>query len=357
MSKERNSLIELFRLISMWCVVAHHFVIHNADAVSVFPNPVARFTLNEVFIPIGKVAVGCFVFITVWFMASRTSFGIKDAIKKIMLLHKEVVFYSIVLGAISVFTGNQQFSLFLVIKTLFPIATGYGWWFINSYAALILLLPYLMVGLRACNKKGHRFLAQSLTFVYGLFRYLPFVTFPAGGLLIDFIVLAVDICYFRWYIDLDITKWKSLALIGVASFVLGIACNHLPYYSHGIIKEFAVNLFDGYVYSPASILSMGLSFTLSLSVFKLSKVYHIKSTVINWVAASALAVYLISEFQFVQDFLWKSIFTFGNLGNQHGILLVITIPSFVMICCLAIDIARRLITSQISNYINRSAHH
>ena len=34
-TKERNSIIEPFRLISMWCVVTHHFVMHNADDVSV----------------------------------------------------------------------------------------------------------------------------------------------------------------------------------------------------------------------------------------------------------------------------------------------------------------------------------
>ena len=57
MTKERNSIIELFRLISMWCVVAHHFVIHNADDISVFASPVTRLIFKGVFLPIGKVAV------------------------------------------------------------------------------------------------------------------------------------------------------------------------------------------------------------------------------------------------------------------------------------------------------------
>lgn len=38
----RNSIIEPFRLISMWCVVTHHFVMHNADDVSVFASPLTR---------------------------------------------------------------------------------------------------------------------------------------------------------------------------------------------------------------------------------------------------------------------------------------------------------------------------
>lgn len=353
MAKERNSLIELFRLISMWCVVAHHFIIHNSDAISVFPSPVTRFILNGIFIPIGKVAVGCFVFITVWFIAARTSFTIKDAAKKIVILNNEVVFYSVILGIIFVSAGNLQLSASFIIKTIFPIATGYGWWFANSYAGLILLLPFIMKGLRACGKKEHECLALSLTFAIGLYRYLPFVSFPAEGLLIDFIVLAIDICYFRWYSDLDSIKWGTLALIGVGSFALGIAFYYLPYHSRGIIHDFAVNLFNGYVYSSASILSMGLSFTISLAAFKKSQVHQFTSSTINWIAGSAFAVYLISDFQYVRDWLWKSMFTFSNFGYQHGILLVIAIPSFVMICCLIIDIFRRLFTSRILNIVNQ----
>ena len=58
----------------MWRVVAHHFVIHNADDISVFASPVTRLILKGVFLPIGKVAVGCFVYITVWFIANSAFF-------------------------------------------------------------------------------------------------------------------------------------------------------------------------------------------------------------------------------------------------------------------------------------------
>ena len=49
MAKERNSIVELFWLISMWCVFAHHFVIHNADDISVFASPLTRLILRECF--------------------------------------------------------------------------------------------------------------------------------------------------------------------------------------------------------------------------------------------------------------------------------------------------------------------
>lgn len=197
MAKERNSIVELFWLISMWCVFAHHFVIHNADDISVFASPLTRLIFKGVFLPIGKVAVGCFVSIAVWFIADRASFSIKDAVKKLIILNNEVVFYSITLGIISIFTGNLPLSASFFINTVFPIATGYGWWFNTSDAGLILLLPYILEGLRACSRSEHKFLSLSLSFAFGLFRYLPFVSFPAEGMLIDLIVLAIGVCYLR----------------------------------------------------------------------------------------------------------------------------------------------------------------
>ena len=57
MVKIRDSRIELLRIVLMWTVVAHHFVVHNADSVSVFPGSFTRFFYNIFFYPIGRTAV------------------------------------------------------------------------------------------------------------------------------------------------------------------------------------------------------------------------------------------------------------------------------------------------------------
>lgn len=68
-SKGRNSKVELLRIISMWFIVAHHFVIHNAEPISVFPGTVARMVLHGVLYPSGRIAVAVFFIITVWYQA------------------------------------------------------------------------------------------------------------------------------------------------------------------------------------------------------------------------------------------------------------------------------------------------
>lgn len=44
MAKIRDSRIELLRIVLMWTVMAHHFVVHNADSVSVFPGSFLGFS-------------------------------------------------------------------------------------------------------------------------------------------------------------------------------------------------------------------------------------------------------------------------------------------------------------------------
>lgn len=46
MVKMRDSRIELLRIVLMWTVMAQHFVVHNADFVSVFPDSFTRFFYN-----------------------------------------------------------------------------------------------------------------------------------------------------------------------------------------------------------------------------------------------------------------------------------------------------------------------
>ncbi len=50
MVKIRDSRIELLRIVLMWTVMAHHFVVHNADSVSVFPGSFTGFFYNIFFL-------------------------------------------------------------------------------------------------------------------------------------------------------------------------------------------------------------------------------------------------------------------------------------------------------------------
>lgn len=100
---------------------------------------------------------------------------------------------------------------------------------------------FLTKGLRECNKREHGILALGLTIAFGLFRYLASVSFPAGGMLVDFIVIAIDICFFRWHIDLDRLRLKGLLLACGMCFAIGAIFYCVQFHSQDIILDFAAN--------------------------------------------------------------------------------------------------------------------
>lgn len=127
MAKIRDSRIELLRIVLMWTVMAHHFVVHNADSVSVFPGSFTRFFYNIFFYPIGRTAVGCFVAITIWFVAGKAGYSIKQAVKQIASIEGTVLFYSIALGFFFMLRGDIQVSPTNLIDIFAPILTGSSW--------------------------------------------------------------------------------------------------------------------------------------------------------------------------------------------------------------------------------------
>lgn len=160
MAKIRDSRIELLRIVLMWTVMAHHFVVHNADSVSVFPGSFTRFFYNIFFYPIGRTAVGCFVAITIWFVAGKAGYSIKQAVKQIASIEGTVLFYSIALGFFFMLRGDIQVSPTNLIDIFAPILTGSSWWFVTVYAWLVFLLPFLF---RLCMRwtRNYIFIYQS----------------------------------------------------------------------------------------------------------------------------------------------------------------------------------------------------
>ncbi len=65
----RNTNLELFRIISMLFIVAHHYVVNSGMMAEMSANP---FAANSLFFYLfgawGKTAINCFVMITGYFM-------------------------------------------------------------------------------------------------------------------------------------------------------------------------------------------------------------------------------------------------------------------------------------------------
>ena len=136
-SKGRNSKVELLRIISMWFIVAHHFVIHNAEPISVFPGTLTRMVLHGVLYPSGRIAVAVFFIITVWYLADA-QLTLKGQLRRAWTLLGQMLFYSVPLvlffGVFKAGDGLQAEELMAAVFA--PLASL--WWFPTVYILLIL---------------------------------------------------------------------------------------------------------------------------------------------------------------------------------------------------------------------------
>ena len=116
-SSKRLSNLELFRILSMLLIVAHHYVV-NSGVQSLYDFKVI--TGNMVFLQFlgfgGKMGINCFTLLTGYFMA-------RSALKpeKLIRLWAEVIFYTILINlAFYLFGYKEYFTLTYVIKMALP---------------------------------------------------------------------------------------------------------------------------------------------------------------------------------------------------------------------------------------------
>lgn len=92
-----------------------------------------------------------------------------------------------------------------------------------------------------------------LVSVFGFLRYVPLFWIPIDGLLVDFIIICVVVCYIRWYVDLSIVDMRLLVACCIASFV-GVAISFYgQFHFDGLLGSTFANLYSGFFGSPASI--------------------------------------------------------------------------------------------------------
>ncbi|WP_346965972.1 acyltransferase family protein [Bifidobacterium angulatum] len=90
-SKGRNSSIELLRIIAMFMILAHHFIVHNGYDVLKLPLGPERIFFQLVMAGGGKVGVVIFFSISAWFFLDKEQ-TIKSNLKRVWITERELLF-------------------------------------------------------------------------------------------------------------------------------------------------------------------------------------------------------------------------------------------------------------------------
>lgn len=327
-SNVRFSNIELFRIIVMLCIIAHHYVVNSPlfDASGpLFSNPT---TSNSIFYLLfgmwGKTGINCFVMITGFFMCTSSI-----SIKKFLKLYFEVKFFRYIIWVIFILTGASVFSVTKSIKMLFPFSNISNS-FTNAFLAFYLFIPFLNTLIKGLDKSKHSILIILSTLIYSGFYQLPGFHI-SYNYLSWFIILYFISSYIRLYgiyKNNSVSFWGLMSLLSIiasiGSVLICIKTNHSPY------------LFVGESLAFMSVLTAISTFIF----FKNLKIGY--SKIINLIGSTTFGVFLIHTCgQEMRSFLWIRLLDVnGHYSDSHYVLYAFTCVLLIFTICSILDLIR-----------------
>jgi len=342
--KERSSNIELFRIITMLLIVAHHYVVNSGIINEVVSGNVS--TGNSIFLLLfgwgGKTGINCFVLITGYFMCTS-----KISLKKFLKLFLEREFYAIIIILIFILTGYTSFSIGATVKTIFPffkIDKG----FTTAYILFFCFIPFVNILVKNMSKKQHGLLILlSLT----IYTILPsfFATLISFNYITWFTIIYLMGAYIRLYPTEKMNSAKFTGGLAIASLFLSWLSVIVCFYATKILPDSivaklcsrygSVNIPYFFVADSNKILAVFTAVSCFL-FFKNAKLKYNKC--INRVAASCFGVFLIhANSSSMRNWLWGDVCrNVKYINSPYVILHAVFVVLAVYSICTVIDMLR-----------------
>lgn len=328
--KQRSSNLELYRIIVMLLIVAHHSVWHSGILETIKENP---FSANSIWFYIlgmwGKIGINCFVLITGYFMCKS-----HITLRKLLKLLLEVEFWNILIYMIFVIIGKQNFSITSFYYTIVPFRELQDN-FVGCFLVFYLCIPFLSVLVNNINKRQHLLLVLLGLGIYAIPGTLP-------GFLIEmnylswFCVLFFIASYLRNYeqtLRLNNSKWGMLTLVSIVLSILSVI---LVVYSN----KYLGSTLSSYHYVNVNTLFSVFTAVSSFMYFKGLKIKQ--SICINMIAAGTFGVYLIHDnCKTMREWLWRDFLNYSSLAeNKYAIVCSIALIVGIFMSCTLIDVIR-----------------
>lgn len=332
---QRNSVIELLRILCILMVIAGHYYAHGI-AYAMAPFTIENYSLRILAMQLisfgADIANDIFVIITGYYLINSTMKG-----KRILKLFGEMLFYA--WGIVLVFriTGIKVLEGEALKEALLPFWSGENW-FVTCYLLLCLLIPFLNPFLKNLEKKSFQklfIILFAIRFIAPLLDTKVFWSTNHG--LEQFIFLYFIGAYIRLYgsqTKLLQNKWlgRGVFLLLLALWFgisTGTGIKGLTFQNMELIADVTK-------YFP--IFSVLISSTLFIVVLGI-KPFHSKS--INLISGSVLAVYLIHDNPLVREYIWWTISpNINQIGSNHVFVHMIQKVFIVFALCVIIDQCR-----------------
>lgn len=314
----RSSNIELYRILVMLLIIAHHYVSTSGMILVAHEKP---FAAQSVFLYLfgmwGKTGINCFVMITGYFMCKSNI-----TLKKYAKLVGELVFYNSIIGIIFILLGRYHMSVLNIVKLIIPVSSVSNE-FTSAYILFYLFIPFINMLVRNMTRKQHRCLMFLLLFVYTVLGTVPKFDFVMNYIS-WFLVVYILAAYIRMYPNPVFNDAKKCGLIALLAIFLSMASVVAFAWLHSV---------TGYSYEPFFVSDSQKPFALVTAVFTFLFFKNIRipyNRLINLAGASAFGVLLIHGNSNLSQWLWKDLLHVTTMyGSKllpvHAVLSVIGI--------------------------------
>lgn len=320
----RNSNLELYRIISMLLIIAHHYVVNSGLTAEDGPVYSNLWSLPSQFLLVfgsfGKIGINCFVLITGYFMCKS-----QITAKKFVKLFFELMFYKLVLFSVFWISGYEPFTIKSFLYAIVPFKS-ISQNFTGTFLMFYLSIPFLNILVNNMSEKQHVRLLLLCSFIYIILGSVPLFTVTMNYVS-WYIVLYFIASYIRLYpknIYNNTKLWGYATLCCVIISMLSVTfCSWL---------KTTINIVNPFFFVADS--NKLLAVLTGLSSFMFFKNIHIKqSKFINVISSTTFGVLLIhANSDVMRRWLW------GDVCNNVGAYNSAFLPIHAIACVLIIFI-------------------
>ena len=334
MATQRQSNIELLRVISMFMVLlGHYYVLSYFDNI----DTISFNLLGMQFLGAwSKVAVDIFVIITGYFLVNQTFRW-----NKVLKLLSCTYFWGIIILLLG-FALGLSIKTDYIYKSIFPLTPLN--WFARSYLLLYVSIPLFNKIINSVSKARLGQIIIVLTTIFYTVPTLISTFISGGGYLTSYFTFGIMYmigAYIRKYGDAKLDKISIYA--GIMSIILILASilwNDIHMHE---------GLFIMYLAHKGNSV-VGLLAAIGIyTIFKNIKITY--SPFINKVASTTYAVYLIHNNPIISDWLWNTVVQANNYFDSPFFLLhMVSITTLIFVFCSMIELIRLNIFNRYYKY-------
>lgn len=267
----RQSNIELLRLLSMLMIMVWHF---NGHAICPNNSTIISNFFQSLTVP----ATTIFVLISGYF-------GIRFRVRSVFKLYLQCFIWGLVSYLLYCVCSHQPIGIALLGR-LFAF-THNKWWFIDCYLYLMFAAPLLNIAIENMSKKTYQHVLALCTFVVLYFGYCRRTGDDTWGTCaLHFMYIYMVGRYIHEHVSIEAIhqkRWLWLSVFGGCSMVT-FGLSLLALYYDSLPCWLAAYPYN----SPWTMLA-----AISLLLFALS--FEFENKVVNWLASSSLSGYLFQD--------------------------------------------------------------